>query len=454
MRIAVVYHLPNPGGITRFTHALIDGLLASGGEIAVDYYVSERLLREDRVPRFADGAAVRSIAILDPDVIDSPIDEPGVATVGRTSPVHWVSGRLASHRLLHTAVRALYLVARAATWRIIGRHPGKPWYKFTLPRDVVAALGTYDVVYFPFPYYIQPTAIGAPVVATFHDLNHKYFRANFGRAIRGALERQLRFWTGRADAAVVSTRFVESDLLRYYPGAAGRTSVVYVAPYSIAPMSEATRLEALARFGLRDAEFLLYPSNHSHHKNLVGLVKAADLMKRWDGHLPFPIVFTGFGTDGLGTGKWPAFAALDEFLASSSLDLGVDVRGLGFVSDEEVDALTRSARIVVSTSLYEAGCGPALDAWKFGVPVAFSNIPPFVEQLEALGVEARMFDPRDPEDIARVLEQALSDREGSLAMAERSRKAIAGYGWERAAQGYLRIFSEAIEHHRAKGARR
>lgn len=306
----------------------------------------------------------------------------------------------------------------------------------------------------PFPYYLQPADIRAPLVGTFHDFNHLYFPANFGRSLVRQMDRQLKFWTQRSDATVVSTRFVEQDLLKHYPGSIGKTSVIFVAPYNRTPTTDQARRNALDRFGLKDQSYVIYPSNHSHHKNLVALLRAAGKMKQREGILAYPVVFTGFGTDALGTGKWASFAEADAYLAQSGLNLGTDVRGLGFVTDEEVDALTQSARVVVSTSLYEAGCGPALDAWQFGVPVAFSNIPPFVEQLDALGVEAMVFDPRDPDDIARVVWSAMTDREASLAMAARSKTAIAGHSWERAAAAYLGVFQDAIEHYRSRRARR
>jgi len=442
MKVAVVYHVPSPGGLTRFTHALIDGLLSADRDVAIDYYVSDRLLEADRVPPFVDARRARTIGLSDPDVIDSNLDD-------RNRLVQWVNMRLSGHRHIRAAVGELYQWMWSAAVRIGKRRPGKHWYQFALTPEMVDSLSTYDVVYFPFPYYIDPAPIGAPVVGTFHDMNHKHFPGSFhGRLLR-QMDRQLRYWTTRADAAVVSTRFIQEDLLHYYPGAAGRCSIVYVPPYSTVSLSEVARQSVLARFGLRDEGFILYPSNQAVHKNLLGLVAAADIIKRQNGHLSYPIAFTGFGTGKLGSGTVRSFAEVDEFLASSSLIVGEDVLGLGFVTDEEVDTLTRSARTVVSTSLYEAGCGPALDAWQFGVPVAFSNIPPFVEQLEALGVEAWTFDPRDPEDIARVLARALAEREVSLAMAARSKEAISGHTWQRAAEAYLRVFEQALEHYRA-----
>lgn len=449
MKLAVVYHLWRPGGITRFAHALMDGLLDADEGLTIDYFVSDRLLQTGRIPQFTDPARVRTIGISDPEVINSDQDGPSVADSGWRSIVHWIGRGLARSRRLYRGLRAIYRLALRILGVLAKRNPGKNWNEFSLQPDVLTALAAYDVVYLPFPYRLEPASIAAPLVGTFHDMNHLYFPVNFDRRGLRQMEHQLGFWTSRADMAVVSTRFVEHDLLAHYAGAVGRSAVVFVAPYSFVPMSESVRLAAVARFDLSDEAFLIYPANNSHHKNLVGLVRAADLLKRTNGHLSYPIVITGFGTDGLGMKRWPSFEKVDEFLASSCLVMGEDIRGLGFVTDEEVDALTRSARLVLSTSLYEAGCGPALDAWQFGVPVAFSSIPPFVEQLEALGVEAWTFDPRDHHDIARVISRALAEREESVAMAARSREAIKRYTWKQAAEGYLKAFDQATDHYRA-----
>lgn len=444
MKVAVVFHVPSPGGLTRFTHAIIEGLIAADPTVSIDYFVSDRLLEAGRVPDFSHTGRTRVIPISDPAVVDSNLDE-------RHRLLQWVNIKLSAHPRLHAAARSLYLRAWPLVARVRAGKLVKRWYQFAFTPELLEQFRGYDVVYLPFPYYIDPAAIAAPVVGTFHDVNHKHFPENFEPSLVRQIDRQLDYWTRRANGVVVSTRFIEEDLIRHYPGAADRCSIVYVPPYNVAPLSEPARVAALAKFGLRDDGFLVYPSNQAHHKNLTGLVAAADVMKRQTGRLEYPIVFTGFGTDKLGTGQVRSFEEVDRFLSTSSLTVGEDVHGLGFVTDEEVDSLTRSARIVVSTSLYEAGCGPALDAWQFGVPVAFSDIPPFVEQLDALGVEAWVFDPRDPKDIARVLAAALADGNEALAMAARSREAIAGHTWARAGAEYLRIFERAVEHYRGLG---
>jgi len=59
-----------------------------------------------------------------------------------------------------------------------------------------------------------------------------------------------------------------------------------------------------------------------------------------------------------------------------------------------------------------------MDAWQAGVPVAFSNIAPFVEQLDRFGVEAWVFDPHDPSDVADKIHSAVFDLGPLGAMAE------------------------------------
>ncbi len=445
MKLAVVSHLPSHGGLVRFTHALITGLLEADPELTIDYFASERLVEKGIGQIFADEPRVSVIGISDPDAQEIGATDPGSEPFRRRA-VAWGSRRLDRFPHLHRVAQPLYWTARRAAYRVQGRKLGNHWYQFALAPDLVSRLSNYDVVYIPNPFFLEPASISAPVVGTFHDFNPFYF--HWGGALVSHLDRQLQYWTKRADAATVSSRFIERDLLTRYAASAGRSSVVYAAPYSYVPLAESARQGALARFGLRDQGYLVYPANHSLHKNLIGLVRAADSIKKREGRLANPVVFTGFGTDGLGKGKWPELAELDKFLATSSLVLGEDVRGLGFVTDEEVDALTRSARLVVSTSLYEAGCGPAMDAWQFGVPVAFSNIPPFVEQLAHFGTEAWTFDPRDPEDIARTLQRALSEGDESLAMAARSKEAIMPHTWKLTAEGYLEAFGRAIDHYR------
>lgn len=118
--------------------------------------------------------------------------------------------------------------------------------------------------------------------------------------------------------------------------------------------------------------------------------------------------------------------------------------GLGYVSNEQIDALIQCARVVVSTSLYEAGNGPGLDAWGKGVPVAMSDIPSFTEHLEIQGVKAQVFDPRSPLDIANKIDEILLNPAQAQRDAKTSFEAISRWNWDVAAKKYLAVFDEAL----------
>lgn len=139
------------------------------------------------------------------------------------------------------------------------------------------------------------------------------------------------------------------------------------------------------------------------------------------------------------------YRMLGAIIKEKGLKLGEDVFLLGYVSDEEADTLMGHADMVVSASLYEAGSGPAVDAWHAGTPVAFSNLPPFMEQLEVLGTKAWVFDPNNPDDIANVLERALFETERTRTMVEESLAAIGRRRWADVAREYYEVFRQAID---------
>ena len=87
---------------------------------------------------------------------------------------------------------------------------------------------------------------------------------------------------------------------------------------------------------------------------------------------------------------------------------------------------------------------PGFDAWERGVPVAMSDIPPFLEHMSVHKVHAEVFNPRSPEDIAKKLDLIFSDPQQAKMKALQSKEAIHLFTWERSAEGYLKIFEEML----------
>ncbi len=451
MKIAIVSHQPTVGGLTRFMLALVHHLALSDASLELTLFAHPLIAASDGVAKLTERASNIEVVVVSDRAIAGPPKgstktQPGTSQIERGRlwrGTRWLARRSDwSYRLAaetSTAVRSL-------------RHTsGKPWYLFAFPKHVLDALNTYDLVYFSMPFFMEPASISVPVVATVHDFNHMHFPQNFTKDMIAAMRRQSEYWFSHFDMVVNSTPFMERETWSLYRTSVNRTSVIYLPPYSFDSIDKDLARRTVDKLRLPQ-EYILYPAQSGRHKNIITFLRAMERLKGSGRFIPF--VITGVGIDSLGQpGLFiPPTSPLSEphrFLLSSSLSRGIDYCFPGYVSDHEIDCITRCARLTVSTSLYEAGCGPALDGWQLEVPVAMSNIPPYLEQMRFLKTDAWLFDPNDPDDVAARVDQALSDHERSAAMVRQSREAIGRYSWWDAATLYRNALEKAVRMHRS-----
>ena len=438
MKVAVINQFSSAGGGARFARALVTGLAQAGPGIEIELFADAANLERDSLDEvFANLPQVRVVPVAN-----------GLGTLnalpsfGRMSKAYgWLRGRLKRIPLLARAYYAHRMRAGVAAPR---------WAGFALDAQALDRIGSCDVAYLAWPYFIEPVEIGVPLVCTMHDFNFKYPFGNFAPPALAIVERQVPEWISRSSAVIVSSAFMKDEIGKFYPGRARTVHEIPLTSFSITSPHDETVSEARARYGL-PADYMICASNTSSHKNLVTLLRAAGELKRRGMHVP--VVFAGHGTDNLGqfggsgfTHGHPLFVfqQLTAAMKDGGLTLGSDVFGLGYVSDRDIDALIRGARLVVSPSLYEAGSGPGLDAWASGTPVAFSDIPPFVEHLSVLDTEAWVFDPHDPVDMADVIAKAIADPQRAAGMAQRSQAAISRRTWKTVGHEYLRVFEAVV----------
>jgi len=306
--------------------------------------------------------------------------------------------------------------------------PGVPALHDPFSR-AIDALGL-DVVHYPATR-LEELTLRTPAVLTFFDMQEEFLPRFFPLAERVARRRLNRRAVARARMVVSPSAFTTRCLQARYRLSLERVAQV---PVGVAdrfrpnaePGDEARLRD---RYPLPEGPFLLYPAHpwpHKNHENLLGtLARLHGQNRRW------PLVCTG---------RLPAAGrSVAELAAAAGLGPPA-VQDLGFVSDEDMPALYRAARVLVFPSLFEGFGMPVLEAMACGLPVACSGTTALPE---VAGNAARLFDPRDPSDIARAVTEAWEDESLRGEMRAAGLQRAREYAWARVVPRLTAVYRQA-----------
>ncbi len=409
MKIAIFDHLVNHGGGSRYLRCLLPTLK----EVRPSW----------EIVFFCDAKAASR------DGLKKEFEEIGIQCKSLTS------SKLASSWIfsLIPKGRSVLYILREKFKRFISFLP--VYISGAVEREIERKSKSFDLVFCSWPYFLKCPKIKVPLFAIFHDFNFRYYFSGqtFDPLHYHSMMQEMPRWI-HSSIPLVSSEFMKSELEKFYPAEKGRAKVIPLSSLGARSMMDVTEARKIVAELQISSPYILFPTNVSSHKNTGALLAAFEKLKR-----QFPkliLVFAGFGTEVISgrIGK----LGLERDLANR------DVFGLGYVSNQAIDALISCAEVVVSTSFYEAGCGPALDAWARGIPVAMSNIPPYLEHLQFLGVRAKIFDPRSPQEIGDKIAEILNNSAEAKEDAMHSKQQIELYGWKRVAEQYASIFEETI----------
>lgn len=161
-------------------------------------------------------------------------------------------------------------------------------------------------------------------------------------------------------------------------------------------------------------------------KNLAALVRAFAAARRAGG-LPHRLVLAG--TDGGEGARLRALAA------------GEPVTFTGYVDDARLDALIAGADLLVHPSLYEGFGLVVLEAMVRGTPVLAARATALTETG---GDAAEYFEPADPDDLARRLQDLLCDPARLAELAVAGRPHAEGFSWDATARATAAVYRELL----------
>ena len=260
-----------------------------------------------------------------------------------------------------------------------------------------------DAIHFPLSVML-PEVVTPPAATTVFDLQHEQHPEFFGRAERTYRRLVYGRTIRRSRIVIAISEHARETLIERYDLAPDRVRAIHLGVDHgvFTPRDESSR-----------GRFLLYPARPWPHKNHARLFEAFARLRHERPGLR--LVLTGEGDFG-------------------TLPDGVEARGR--VSTHELVDLYRSAAALVFPSLYEGFGMPVLEAMACGCAVACSRT---TSLPEVAGDAARLFDPRDADDIAAAVADLLDEPDPWIARGLARAKA---FTWDACARAHEQVYRE------------
>ena len=288
-------------------------------------------------------------------------------------------------------------------------------YKFLNIKQSLLKLhaGKFDVFH---PLFINPYFIGhtnKPVVITMHDLNHDKFPDLLQKS--DVVIKKEKDVCKRANKIIAISEETKLDLMKFHDVPEEKIKVIYHG------MDQ--NLINCKEKRLHENPYLLYIGGRKAYKNFETFLKGFSLLDN--------------GIDLVCTG-----APFSEHEINLMNRLGIQNRVFQkFVSDDEMNNLYFYAEAFVYPSLGEGFGFPILEAYRCSCPCIVSDLMCF---HEVGGNGALYFDKNSPDDMAYVINNALSDTAKLTRMREEGKKQLAKFTWEKCAKETEEIYKDLI----------
>lgn len=252
---------------------------------------------------------------------------------------------------------------------------------------------------------------GVPSVVTIHDVAFKTFTDMYHWQDRQIYDLKWRYAVRQAQCIIAISECTKRDIIRFYDVPEDRIKVVYqpVAPYYYGIVKECpdtqcskdgelTLLqpspeEMTQQKSSSDEPFMLYVGSVNSRKNLLGIVKALEMLPE---SVRIPLVIVGDGRE--------YKREVQKYIAEHHLERWCIWKGSA--SGSELHRLYATARLFVYPSFYEGFGLPVVEARLSGCPVISSNVSSLPE---ASGPHSLLVDPSDFTALSQAMDSLITD---------------------------------------------
>ena len=281
------------------------------------------------------------------------------------------------------------------------------------------------------PRYILPIFKGnIKMVVTMHDMIAFLFPEIWPGISGFRIRNYIKYSSQRADIIITISVWAKKDIVRILNVPKDKVKVIYcgINKKLFKPIPDLS-LQRLAKrkYGIRK-KFILTVGPLGARKNHDRLIDAYSILPK---HIreDYQLIVTGE--------KKGTYNNLLE--KASKTCLADDIIFTGFIPEKEMPVVINAASLFVFPSLYEGFGIPLLEAMACGIPLIASKasvIP------EVVGSAALLFDPCNINEMASVIDRAITDKDLRQKLVQRGFERIKKYSWENTAKEILGVFEE------------
>ncbi len=306
-------------------------------------------------------------------------------------------------------------------WKIKELWAPKYWTYIRL--SLALFFGRYDRLF--VPSHIVPPFHPSYTVVTVHGLEYEITPEAFSEFEIRRMRRGIKNSCKWSKYIICVSNNTKRDLMRLYNIPREKIRVIYEGKNLPTIVSNSITSKIINSFGLEFGKYLIFVGRIEIRKNIINILQAYEMLRE---HFKITEKLVLVGKEGYG---WEEIKQkIDEHYFRE------DIIITGFVSDEEKSALMRGASVFVFPTLYEGFGLPVLESQQLGVPVVTSNSSSL---KEVSGNGALLVDPQKPSEIAKAINELLTNKEVSRDIVQKGVDNLDRFDWKRAGKLTARV---------------
>ena len=264
------------------------------------------------------------------------------------------------------------------------------------------------------------------IVITVNDL-FMYKKYPFNRKTRNYLGAYfIRSSLKKAQAIIAISQFTKQEILETFGLDEERVHVVHCASGIITQNPDRAKEVLAINYGIT-YRYILSVNTIEPRKNLIGMVKAYEMLREYHGIKEHLVIVGKMG--------WDFENTLDYINKSKHRD---QIKLVGFIPASDLAYFYQNASLFVYPSLMEGFGIPPVEAMKSGCPTLTSNTSSLPEVMQ---YKEMMFDPKNTKEIADKCLRLLQDVAFRMDNLTKGANNVKRFSWKESAKKLIDIYN-------------